>query len=253
MKKISCLLTILITVIPTSYAEENKWDGFYAGINAGYVQSNSQYKSTTSTAGDNPFFGNGDVDFYQKYGNNSANGNNILAGVSAGYNWQSNNLIYGISSSFLSFDLSKSITNTYVPNQYVTSTYTKEIKSDWLLTIDGKLGRSINNTLIYVTGGLALSDLKLSSTFIDSGNAATGTGSSHTSTLKVGPTIGFGFEQKIDDVWSVKAEYKYAKFFNAKNSTDIGTVYSGTTYASTMLNKVDLDLNLLSISINRYF
>ena len=253
MNKILCFLTMLIAVVPTSNAEENKWDGFYAGINAGYVNANSQYKSTTSTNGINAFFGNGDVDFYQQHGNNSTNENSMLGGISGGYNWQSNNLVYGISSSFLSFDLNKSITNTYVQNQYVTTIYTKEIKSDWIVTIDGKLGRSINNSLIYVTGGLALSDLKLSSTYIDSGNAAIGTGSSHTSTLKVGPTIGFGLEQKIDDVWSFKAEYKYAKFFNAKNSTDIGTVYSGTTYMSTMQNKVDLDLNILSISINRYF
>jgi outer membrane immunogenic protein len=84
--------------------------------------------------------------------------------------------------------------------------------TDWLLTARARLGWALQpNLLIYATGGLALTNLRVSNSFSDDSDTAGIGGGSHTQ-IMTGWTLGGGAELALSRGWSVKAEYLYVDF-----------------------------------------
>ena len=76
---------------------------------------------------------------------------------------------------------------------------TCETKNSWLATGRGRLGfAGMNNFLPYLTGGLAIGDIK-----------ATASGLGSATKTKAGYAIGGGAEYAMLSNWSVKLEYLY--------------------------------------------
>jgi outer membrane immunogenic protein len=75
---------------------------------------------------------------------------------------------------------------------------TCETKNTWLGTVRGRLGYAIDRFMPYVTGGLAVGDIK---------NNISGIGSA--SDTKAGWTVGGGLEYAFNGPWSAKVEYLY--------------------------------------------
>lgn len=67
------------------------------------------------------------------------------------------------------------------------------------------------NILLYVTGGLAMTNLRVSSSFSDDADSAGVGGGSHAQAV-TGWTIGGGAEFALSRSWSLKAEYLYVDF-----------------------------------------
>jgi outer membrane immunogenic protein len=70
-------------------------------------------------------------------------------------------------------------------------------RNNWLATVRGRVGWSFDRFLPFVTGGLAVGDIRASTA---------GIGANDTN---VGWTAGGGFEFVIAGNWSAKAEYLY--------------------------------------------
>jgi len=156
----------------------NSWMGPYIGGNLGY--------------------GWGDVS------NNGARPSGVLGGLQAGYNYQSGQLVLGIEG-----DLQlNSADDTFAAWKF---------SNPWFGTVRGRLGYAFDRFLPYVTGGLAVGDVKTS---------ATGFGSS--SSTKAGWTLGGGVERMIGGNWLARVDYRYAEFgavtqtFFAEGGTGIG-------------------------------
>jgi outer membrane immunogenic protein len=90
-----------------------------------------------------------------------------------------------------------------------------------------RLGYITGSWLFYVTGGLALADVKLKTAYSDSNGNAISNDLSHTN---AGWTVGAGLGYAFHRNWSVKAEYLYADLGSitatAALPNNIGTVSS---------------------------
>jgi outer membrane immunogenic protein len=74
-----------------------------------------------------------------------------------------------------------------------------ETRNTWLSTARGRVGYAFDRFLPYVTGGLAVGDVK---------NSVAGVGSS--TATKAGYAVGGGIEAALAGPWTAKVEYLYA-------------------------------------------
>ena len=74
----------------------------------------------------------------------------------------------------------------------------------------------MDRALFYVTGGLAVTNVKFTDSFGSFGNTVVAAISSNTT--RVGWTVGGGIEYAFTNNWSAKAEYLYADFGNFTQS-----------------------------------
>jgi outer membrane immunogenic protein len=197
------------------------WTGLYLGANAGYAFGTSSQRDQVTT------YPSGLADgAYKPKG--------ALGGVTAGYNWQSQALVYGLEGdlSVAGISGSSSVCGVGAVPLHLCGT-----KADAFGTVRARGGFAIDSTLIYATGGLAVARIKA----YDAGfpNVAAQSGSA----VRLGWTVGAGVEQKLDAHWSVKAEYLYASFARA----------SYFTLEGFTPEKVDLSANILRAGVNYKF
>jgi outer membrane immunogenic protein len=145
------------------------WTGFYLGINGGGGWGRSDFSAPFST-------GTFDTSGW-------------LAGGTAGYNYQIGQTVLGIEG-----DIDWSDIRGSAPCALTTC----ETRNDWLGTVRGRLGYSFGNFMPYVTGGLAVGDIK---------SSVAGVGDA--TETKAGWTVGGGLEAHISGPWTAKLEYLY--------------------------------------------
>lgn len=194
------------------------WTGLYVGLNAGYGWNSSTQFNETLTPFTATFALAGRV-----YGNpaNQALGSALgtgsgagkggfLGGGQVGYNYQMGALVVGLEADIDYFRRSSQISNSGIDTTANVLTVSNRVSSSYLATVRGRFGFAIDRALLYVTGGLAISDINFSSSMV------TGLGPSfgafQTSGTKLGWTVGAGLEYALTGNWSVKGEYLYAQF-----------------------------------------
>lgn len=136
------------------------WQGPYVGANLGY-----QWGTITA---------------------NPTRPNGFAGGVQAGYNWQSNQFVFG-GEADIQFS---GADDTFAPWKF---------SNPWFGTLRGRAGFAMNNILIYATGGLAYGSVRVKNTF---------TGADE-SKLHPGWVLGAGMEVALTTSWSARAEYLY--------------------------------------------
>ena len=173
---------------------------------------------------------------------------------------QFGNTVFGIEGDVNAFSLSASRYASVSPpftnpvGQIVTVGTT--LDTDWLATIRGRLGYAVTPmTLLYVTGGGALTSLKVSNSISD--NAAslgftTGSGGANHSEIKLGWTIGGGAEFALDSHWTLKAEYLYVDF-GAVSVNSTFTSPGTSRGANSFGSQADLTANIARMGLNYKF
>jgi len=149
------------------------WTGFYLGINGGYGFGESNWSSALGSTGD--FDTNGAV-----------------VGGTLGYNWQVGHAVFGLEGDLDWSDI-KGSTSTAA----FCAGGNCETRNNWLGTARGRIGYAFDRFMPYVTGGLAVGDIK----------ATTPVGS--TTETNAGWTAGGGVEAAIAGPWTAKVEYLY--------------------------------------------
>jgi outer membrane immunogenic protein len=221
-------------VAPTVY----NWTGCYIGLNAGGVWGHSDV--TTNLIGANA---NGPG--IAAAGSPSFDPSGFTGGGQVGCNWQTGNFVLGLEADFGYFGLKSDQTAT-TPFTFGGGTFTtsNSVKTDWLFTARPRLGYAWDNFLLYVTGGLAVTQIKYATTFTDT-FADFETAS--LSTTRAGWTVGGGVEYGFSRNWTAKVEYLYSDFGTVSTS---GTCCSGTV---TFTHDVKLTTNVLRAGINYRF
>jgi outer membrane immunogenic protein len=155
------------TKAPAPVAAVYNWTGFYLGVVGGGAWEDA----------------------------NSPRTQGGFVGGTAGYNWQSGNVVFGLEADAAWADVNASATALGI---------TLSNKIDALGTVRGRIGWAVNNVLFYGTGGYA---------WIDNKFTASGFGLSFSDTkFRSGWTVGAGVEAFIAPQWSVKGEYLYRSF-----------------------------------------
>jgi outer membrane immunogenic protein len=237
------------------------WTGFYIGLNGGYSWGNA---SNTFTAGALPVI----------TGSQSMDG--WVFGGQAGYNWQFNkNWVFGIEGDIDATGQDGTATlgpNTAVtvvtplpgaralPTITTTTTATGSLdeKLPWLATLRGRIGvLPTDRVLLYVTGGLAVGEVRSNSSVTTTTTTALSFGTppgptsvsalAGSSSTQAGWTIGAGIEGAISGNWSAKLEYLYV---------DLGTVsstFAGVAPYAPLATSAHVTDNILRAGINYKF
>ena len=184
------------------------WTGAYLGMSIGGVFGSSQWTDVTTGGSGGSF-----------------NGSGLLIGGTAGYNFQMNNIVLGVEADASSARFKGSTTASCGTNACETS-------SSYLYTVRSRLGLAYGNLLPYITGGLAVGDIK---------GVWAGSPRTDQSTSKSGWVMGTGVEWGFARNWSTKVEYLY---------TDLGTATVGTG-ANT--DRITLKENVVRAGVNYRF
>lgn len=179
------------------------WTGWYVGLNAG-----AAWGSSDAAANFDP------ATFISPPFNAAATAklksSGFTGGGQIGYNYQfAPSWLLGVEADLNYTDLnaSRSALVAGGANRVDQST-----KSDWLATIRGRLGFTVDKVLFYGTGGVAFADVNVNEAVLF------GTSFASYNSTRAGWTGGGGIEWAFAPSWSLKAEYLYV---------DLGSVNTG--------------------------
>ncbi|MDP1882473.1 MAG: outer membrane beta-barrel protein, partial [Bradyrhizobium sp.] len=183
------------------------WSGFYIGANAGYGWGTSN--ATASTTG----VGNPDAEvFHESNGTFGFNPKGFIGGMQGGFNYQTGMLVYGLEADAQFSNLEASRDTGFLPaHAGQTGRLRDTLDPSWQVTIRPRLGVAFDRTLLYATGGMAISEVRLSqlNEICQVANCPASKFDGSVSSTKVGWVLGGGIEHGLIGNWTVKAEYLY--------------------------------------------
>ena len=202
---------------PPMVAPPCVWCGFYIGVNAGGIWSNgnADFGGDPSTIAA--------IARGQLPSSLRPNGSGFIGGGQVGFNAQRGAFVWGIEGDIQGTTLDRTVSfSSNLAPAFFPATTTAQEKMDVFATLRGRVGITASPMLLlYVTGGLAVGDPRLTSTvttfpvvpgIVGVGTcAAAGFCGAATSgdDWRAGWTVGAGAEWKINPRWSVKGEYLY--------------------------------------------
>jgi outer membrane immunogenic protein len=189
---------------PAQVTQAYNWTGFYIGANGGGGWGHSYWDANAT----------------------GMNLSGAQVGGTAGYNWQSGNAVFGLEGDLDWSNLKGSATTTLCPFGCNTS-------DTWLSTVRGRAGYAFGGVLPYVTGGLAVGDIR-----------AGFPGFATASTTNAGWTVGGGIEVALPGNWSAKAEYLHV---------DLGRFDCGIDCGAAGTDNVSMHDNVVRAGLNYHF
>jgi outer membrane immunogenic protein len=204
------------------------WTGGYVGAQVGYGWGHTD-------AGSSSFYN--DVDGTSLAGTSPAlsfGGGGFIGGGEAGYNWQTNNLVFGVVGD---------ISAAGIRSSYAEDSFSVDSTLNWLSTARVNLGLPVSNMLFYGTAGLAIGGVTSDLHDVYDGGA-TVLNSSHSGT-GVGWAAGGGVAAALGSNWVVKGEYLYVDLGSQHTSYSEPSpgwpLISGSAKTTASLLRVSLD------------
>lgn len=220
------------------------WQGAHVGVNFGHGWGNVDTTGNTMTT-TGPLVGLPN-NWFPSTTFTGANGNDdfqgILGGGQIGYDWQVNNIVFGIEGDYQGADINRS---DWFLGSANGPLYVKSAGIDQFATIRGRLGYAFDNVLVYGTGGAAFGKLDSGLT-IQPGTFAAPIGapfSASNSTWKTGWTAGAGVEVAMSRNWSARMEYLHLDFDRAGVDFDFGNAGSAHSNGKITSDIVRAGLN----------
>jgi outer membrane immunogenic protein len=190
---------------PRQKAPAYNWSGFYLGVNGGGGWGHSYWDTSTDRVG--------------------LSGG--LVGGTAGYNYQfQNNFVLGLEGDMDWAHLNGTNSSVNCPAGCSTS-------DTWLSTVRGRAGYAFGGVMPYVTGGLAVGDIRASTP-----------GFPGASDTNAGWTVGGGVEFALPGNWTAKAEYLHV---------DLGNFNCGANCNGMPTDNVSMHDNLVRAGVNYRF
>jgi outer membrane immunogenic protein len=211
------LLSTVSTLTPISASlaqapAAGSWAGPYVGLNVSATRHKADFDGHDAVAD-------------RSTGTISKTGTTF--GIQLGYNWQSQNLVYGIEGDWSS--TGKKVTGTTRLNSLVDEPFSAKLSH--LGTIRGRVGTLLSpSTLVYATGGYARGKTET--------DAAPGVGGFSDHGSRSGWTIGAGAEHMFAPQWTVKAELLYVDLGTSTVSNSFGSGYSGRFKDTAVVGRV---------------
>lgn len=158
------------------------WTGFYVGAHVGGAWGNSEWT-------------------FPGFFDASINTAGFIGGGQAGYNWQINQIVFGIEG-----DISGSTIRDTVNGCFAVATQSCTTRVDWTALLTARLGYAFGQNLIYIKGGGAWAEFHYENPTPAIPDVFTA------SKTRDGWTIGAGWEYAFAPAWSAKIEYNYLDF-----------------------------------------
>jgi len=188
------------------------WTGLYIGVNAGAGRLNATQNHFTSDG----------VCADERQFSCTLSASGGIFGLQGGYNFQSRNFVYGIEGDFDWAHLSN--TQSGLSNNSVI-----RAKVDRLASVRGRMGLAVDDTLAYVTGGVAFAGVKSGW-----GGGYSGTANvccDVTSSSRTGWVGGGGIEHMLTPNWTMRAEGLYYNLGTKKLNPTVGGTLRPTSFS----------------------
>lgn len=227
------------------------WSGFYAGCSVGGAKGSADTETTTTFGefGSNSYFNPPDAVQIADAGDGSLSEQRLSGGIFGGFWKQYGAVLVGIeaSANSLFIEDSRSQTVTYITAPAAQFTLRQTVKADWQGTLRLRLGYAHANWLAYVTGGAAMTRVKLETSFSD--NYFLGaSGQGYNSELKVGWTLGAGGEYALSERWNIRVDYLYADF-GSLEAQSVVTNPSFSPNSDTLTHSANLKTQMITIGL----
>lgn len=252
MKRVFTAVVIFALAAGSAAQAEDQFKGFYVGFNVGGVGGRSDARTTT-VAGS--YFDPTSPPAIAIAGAQDLSGPGFTGGGQAGYNFQSGKFVFGLEADFgvLKWDKSRSTTAVYPCCAPETFTIVQSVKTDWLFTARPRIGYASENWLVYVTGGVAATNLNYRADFSDT---FTGLESGRNDERRIGWTVGGGVEYQFKGGhWSMKGEYLFADFGAVSmTSTNLTCCGGAGTFPDTpFTHRTDFRAHIYRLGVNYRF
>jgi outer membrane immunogenic protein len=189
---------------PSEVTQAYNWTGFYLGVNGGGGWGHSWWDANATRA--------------------DLSGGQV--GGTAGYNLQLGRTVFGVESDLDWSNLKGTATSALCAAGCSTS-------DTWLGTVRGRVGYAFGGILPYVTGGLAVGDIRASTP-----------GFAGASSTNAGWTLGGGLEIALPGNWTAKAEYLHV---------DLGRFNCGTGCGVAPTDNVSMHDDLVRAGFDYHF
>ncbi|GAA5171867.1 hypothetical protein GCM10025770_37170 [Viridibacterium curvum] len=209
--------------------------------------------NAVTTTGRLQYFDNFDAAQIGRTGNNDLTQSRLSGGLVLGYGQQFNQLFIGVeaSASTLYFNRDhekREIFDSPVAPAGTGMTIKQSVSADWLAGLRLRAGLTDHNRLIYLTGGLAATRIKMETTYVD--DAWSGYSQGSRSKNKLGWSLGFGGEYNVGKSWALRGEYLYSRFGYTSVTTD---VTSTNNSGGTLDHRANLEVHSLYLGLTRRF
>ena len=197
------------------------WTGLYIGGNGGWGKAHACVDFV-------PLTGAVIVD-----GCRSASGG--VLGGQVGYRWQINQVVLGLEGQGDWANINASHVSVINP------AFTTEAKVDGIGLFTGQIGYAWSAALLYLKGGPALMRNRFDI-------LSAGVGGASTSSTRLAPTVGAGFEYGFTPNWSVGFEYDHLFMGTINNSFSVvNPIVAGA------LNRISEDVDMVTVRLNYRF
>jgi outer membrane immunogenic protein len=242
------------------------WQGLYVGGSVGATWLKSTQDDTAAIGGVSSFpFGSFGYSSTTGGSSGTANGLGWLGGLNLGYNLQSGNFVYGAEVDFSWLGSTKATSNGSFSS---TTGYTgfggvrysapgatsRTSQVNGLATFRARVGIDFGGTLPYLTGGLALGDIKNSYTISGQGyNGSVNSATVAKQSWVPGIVLGGGIEHKLSERWTLRGEIMWVGFQDKQlNNPLFSTAYGGLTSTAGPI-KFSNELTTAKIGLNYRF
>jgi outer membrane immunogenic protein len=198
------------------------WSGFYVGANGGWGSSHNCWDQIFVALGTLP------------EGCHDATGG--VAGGQIGYRWQAGTWVFGLEAQGDWADLKGSNDSTLFPG-----VFTNQSKVTAFGLFTGQVGYAVNNVLLYVKGGAAVTANRYQTLSDVPAGVLAGSASSDT---RWGGTVGAGLEYGFAPNWSAAVEYDHLFM---QDKTYNFTVPGGGLFST---ERIKQDVDLVTVRVN---
>lgn len=257
------LLFISCSTPTSAVLAEPNWQSPYVGAYVGGAYgSNHASTNVGSVTSTSYFLNSANVNAVNNAGTSTNNPAAIIAGIQAGHDWIWKKLIYGVALDYgtVALNSSNRVTNATYPDNSGNYSVTTSMTTNWLFTLRGRLGYQAMvrwPSLLYVTGGVAVTQLRVNNNFSDNTSTA-GAGGTDTSQNQIGWTLGAGVDLASFSHATLDLEYLYVNVPSVKTTSSIYNSAGGFGIPVQSLNSPfsttgKFHANLLKIALNYRF
>lgn len=241
----------LATAAAPAAAQDFTWTGFYVGAHGAMVDTDSEWQGVnifqTVDGGEGGFT----VTQQSNPISEDPGSSEIGGGGRLGFNWQAGNFVLGAEADATFFGYTGAVTRTSPGSSYTVRSHASNIE-----TVRARGGFAAGSALIFVTGGVAFSNLdhslmatNVSEVLIDGGEGGTTVGTSTASLSDsvdsgMGWTLGGGAELRVNEKLSVALTVLHIDF----GSEALADSAAPSSVAATVDSKVLM--GMLGLNLN---
>jgi outer membrane immunogenic protein len=235
------------------------WTGCYIGGNAGGAWARSRDSWTGITETPAGAFAAGAATVIPAAANANLKPDGVEVGGQIGCNIQKGAHVFGVEGDIQYTDLDTTRTAVSLgntnggPPTIVPGNIAETFTSHWLSTIRGRVGYATGPALLYVTGGVAIADLRLTDQLCFPAAGVPTCNNASISDTRVGWTVGGGVEWMLKNNWSIKGEYLYVDLGSATSTSTSIVTATGLPIAlpnNTITHNHDLTENIVRVGLN---